>query len=445
MRGGIGHNRPPAEIDLDIATPEVFEPLLGNHRYKGAFGGRGSGKSHFFAELLVEQAIMRPGLRAVCIREIQKTLADSVYALIVDKIKALGVEPLFDIQRDRINTPGGGVIIFRGMQNSTAEQIKSLEGFHIAYVEEAQTLSTASLRQLRPTIRRDPTPEDPYVSEIWFAWNPRFATDPVDDFLRGPVLPPDAIVVNANFSDNPFFPNSLKLEMEFDQRRDRELYEHVWLGEYEKHSESRVFTNWKVQEFEAPEDTIFYFGADWGFAADPTVLVRIFIVGRTIFIDHEAYAVGCEIDHTPYLFAGLRDADIRKLNGQAYRSLSVDQRKWQGVPKCREFQIRSDSARPETISYMQKHGFPKIVPAIKGAGSVEEGVKFLQGFDIVINPRCVHTIGEFRHYSYKIDPHTEVPTSVLADKKNHVIDSARYALEEVRRKTTVFRSRKLPI
>ncbi|MXV35776.1 PBSX family phage terminase large subunit, partial [Saccharibacter sp. EH611] len=157
---------------LDIQTPRVFAPLLQPARYKGVWGGRGSGKSHFFAEYLVAQAMMRPGLRAVCIREIQKSLNMSVKQLVTDKIMAHGLADKFELLDKEIRTPGDGVIIFQGMQNHTADSIKSLEGFDVAWVEEAQSLSAHSLKLLRPTIRKR-------GSEIWFSWNPSHAEDPV--------------------------------------------------------------------------------------------------------------------------------------------------------------------------------------------------------------------------------------------------------------------------
>lgn len=212
---------------LAIETAEVFEPLLAPRRYKGAYGGRGSGKSHFFAEMLVEQAVLRPGLRAVCIREVQKSLKDSAKKLIEDKIQALGVGHLFDVQTVEIKTPGGGSILFQGMQDHTAESIKSLEGMDVAWVEEAQTLSEKSWRMLRPTIRKE-------GSEIWASWNPRRKADPVDAFFRGEKAANDndIAVVMANWRDNVWFPKTLEAERIRDKAGDPDAYPHVWEGDY---------------------------------------------------------------------------------------------------------------------------------------------------------------------------------------------------------------------
>ncbi len=383
---------------LSIPTARAFVPLLNPARYKGAHGGRGSGKSHFFAELLVERCMMQPGLRAACVREVQKSLKHSVKLLVEDKIAVLGAYG-FEILDTEIRTPGGGVIIFQGMQNHTSDSIKSLEGFDIAWVEEAQSLSQRSLDLLRPTIRKA-------GSELWFSWNPNRPTDPVDVLLRGDQTPTDAVVVEVNYSDNPRLPAELKADLEDDRRRDPDKFAHVWGGHYSLNSEARVFRNWKVEEFKTPADAVHRFGADWGFAIDPTVLVRCHIDGRTLFVDAEAWGVGVEIDKTPALFD--------KIEGS------------------RKFLIRADSARPETVSYMKRQGY-RIQSALKGQGSLEDGVEFLRSFDIIVHPRCAKVIEELTLYAYKMDEHTGDILPMLEDKNNHTIDALRYALEELRR------------
>lgn len=344
---------------------------------------------------------MDPNRSTVCVREVQRTLSQSVKRLLELKIENLGVGDYFDVQEAVIKSRrGDGRIIFQGMQNHTADSIKSLEGYDCAWVEEAQSLSDRSLKLLRPTIRKP-------KSELWFTWNPDEATDPVDVLLRGESPPPDAIVQRVNYTDNPWFPDVLRREMEYDRARDHDMYAHVWLGDYVRNTETRVFRNWRVEEFEAPADAIHRLGADWGFSIDPTVLVRCHIIGRKLYIDHEAYMVGCEIMDTPALF--------------------------HTVPESEKWPITADSARPETISHMQKNGFPKIMPAVKGAKSVEDGIEWLKSFDIIVHPRCRHTIDELTAYSFKTDPMTGKVLPVLEDKDNHVIDALRYACEGARR------------
>ncbi len=217
---------------LRIETAAAFEPLLHPARYKGAHGGRGSGKSHFFAGLLVEDALRSPGevglgLTGVCVREVQKSLKDSAKRLLEGKLSdfGLGEADGFKVFTDRISTPKDGVIIFQGMQDHTAESIKSLEGFRRAWVEEAQTLSATSLQLLRPTIRVD-------GSELWFSWNPRRKIDPVDMMFREGEPPTGAKVVQANWSDNPWFPSALEQERQDCLRDTPDQYDHIWEGGY---------------------------------------------------------------------------------------------------------------------------------------------------------------------------------------------------------------------
>jgi phage terminase large subunit len=218
---------------LRIPTAPVFKPLLAPARYKGAYGGRGSGKSHFFGELMVERCLMNPGTLAVCIREVQKSLLQSSKRLIEAKIQSLGVGQRFQILHDRIVTPGDGLIIFQGMQDSTAESIKSLEGFDVAWIEEAQTLTARSLSLLRPTIRKE-------GSELWANWNPRRKSDAIDDFLRAR-RPENAVVVQANWRDNPWFPDVLGEERRLDLQIYPERYAHIWEGDYARAFEGAYF------------------------------------------------------------------------------------------------------------------------------------------------------------------------------------------------------------
>lgn len=395
---------------LDLQTARVFEKLLAPKRYKGAHGGRGSGKSHFFAELLIERCVIDPTVRAVCIREIQISLAQSVKRLIEDKIRSLKVQARFRVLKTHIdvlddNGRAVGIIIFMGMQNHTADSIKSLEGYDIAWVEEAQSLSQHSFSLLRPTIRKD-------GSELWFSWNPVSPKDPVDKFFRENPQH-DVVCVEANYKHNPWFPEVLRTDMEYDKKRDPDRWLHVWCGQYLKLSQARVFRNWRVgtrEEFDIRElisETPRY-GGDWGYAVDPTVGIKVKIIGRNLYICAEAYKIGLEIDHSPAFFDSLDNGEMRR---------------WVSI---------ADSARPETISYMNRHGYPKMKAARKGPGSVEEGVEFIKSYDVIIHPDCVHTIDEFTFYSYEIDKKTEEVTPVLADKKNHVIDAVRYAVETVR-------------
>lgn len=378
--------------------PDWAERLWEPSRYKVMRGGRGSAKSRSAASALLLQAATYPH-RVLCAREIQKSIKDSVKRLLDDEIKRLGLEDFYESIENEIRGKNGSLFIFAGLRGNSAS-IKSMEGITRCWVEEAQTISQSSLNDLVPTIR---TPG----SEIWFTYNPRFDTDPIDVMFKADELPPSTILLHVNYSDNPWFPDVLRTELEYDKRRDNDKYLHIWEGQYQTSSEARVFRNWTVEEFERPAGTIHRLGADWGFSVDPSVLVRCSIEGNRLYVDYEAWQVGCEIVNLPELFMS--------------------------VPEAEKWPITADSARPETISHMQRNGFPKIRSAIKGPKSLEDGVEFLKSFDIVVHPRCKHLIDELTLYSYKTDPLTGLVMPILADKDNHVIDAIRYACEGARR------------
>jgi phage terminase large subunit len=211
----------------------VFAPLLEPARDKAIHGGRGSGKSHFLAEMIIDDSLSAPGesagegLRSICIREVQKDLAQSSKALIEAKLNAFGLNEAdgFKVYRDQISTPGDGLIIFKGMNDYTADSIKSLEGFKRAWWEEAHSATSTSVNLLRPTMRAK-------GSQMWWSWNPRRKTDAVDRLFRGDQIPTGAVVVRANWRDNPWFTDELEQERLDCLRIQPDQYDHIWEGGY---------------------------------------------------------------------------------------------------------------------------------------------------------------------------------------------------------------------
>jgi len=386
------------QISLDL--PEVFADLFEPSRYKVYYGGRGKGASWSFARALIIQ-VLQKGLRVLCTREYQNSIADSVHRLLSDQIEQMGLGSSFDITRTDIRCYSGGMFIFEGLRHNPTK-IKSMEGIDVAWVAEAEKTTAESLDILIPTIRKE-------GSEIWIEFNPDDEHDPV--YQRFVVnSPDDSVVKHLTYRDNPFFPEVLRREMEYDRKVDPDKHAWIWEGKTRSISDALVLHNkYSVQPFEHTVDDIerYYYGADWGFAEDPTTLIRCYVIGNELYIDYEAYGIGVDIDATPALF--------------------------DGVPECRKWPIIADNARPETISYMQKQGY-RMVPSKKGKGSVEDGVQYLRSFEhIYIHPRCVHTADEAASYSYKRDKTTGEVLPVIEDKHNHCIDALRYALELRRR------------
>lgn len=379
-----------------IKIARAFSEILTPARYKAYYGGRGSAKSWTFGRTLVSRAAYEP-LTILCTREIQKSIGDSVHALLEQQIESLGLTDLFDITKNSIRgVYSKSKFIYEGLR-SNAKEIKSKEGIDICWVEEAEGVSEESWKILIPTIRKE-------HSEIWVSFNPDDPSAPTyKRFITNP--PPNSICRKVNYYDNPWFPEVLRLEMEYDKRVDYEKYLHVWEGEPRVYTDAQVFHGkFRVEPFDIPENAEFMHGADWGFATDPTVLLRCFVIDKTLYISHEAYGVGCEIDKTPKLF--------------------------DEIPEANKYVIRADSARPETISYLKRFGYPRIEKVYKWAGGDADGIEFIRGFEnVMIHPRCKHVADEFRLYSFKIHKQTGEILPKLEDKHNHCIDALRYALQ----------------
>ncbi|HLH04961.1 MAG TPA: PBSX family phage terminase large subunit [Bryobacteraceae bacterium] len=378
----------------NIQFPAAFEGLFQPSRYKCYWGGRGGAKSWALARALLLKAVAGQ-LRILCARELQTSIADSVHRLLSDQIQAMNLDPYFEVARNSIKSVTGSEFLFKGIRHSVQE-IKSLEGVDICWVEEAQSVSAASWEILIPTIRKQ-------SSEIWISFNPVEESDPTyQRFVLHP--PPDAIVRKVGWEDNPWFPATLDAERRYMLELDLEAYEHIWGGHCRKISEAVIFAKRvSIEAFDTPDGARFFHGADWGFANDPTALVRCFIQDDCLYIDQEAFGYGVEIDETPQLF--------------------------DSIPTARYWPIKADSSRPETISYMRRRGF-NIMPAEKWEGSVEDGIAHLKGFRrIVIHQRCKHLQEERRLYSYKVDPKTREVLPIIVDKHNHGWDAIRYSLD----------------
>ena len=388
---------------------ETFLPASETVRHKICYGGRGSGKSWAFATMCVLRASVRP-VRILCARELQVSIRDSVHALLVDQIARLNLQHKFEIYDREIRGTNGSLILFKGLRGmrNDASAIRSLEGIDICWIEEAQYISRDSIDTLLPTIRKK-------RAEIWYTLNPNLSTDPVYQMIEQ--LPDNAIARKVNWSDNPWFDETgLPDEREYKQRVDPDGYRHIWEGYCREYSDAQVLRGkYVIQPFEPmPDWGEPLQGADWGFSTDPTTLVRIFVFQNVLYLHREVYKVGCEIDQTPALFDLVSD----------------------GFFDARKIHTRGDPARPETISYLNRHGYPLIKSAPSWKGSVQDGVAFLRSFEqIVIHPDCKHAIEEASLWSFKVNKLTGDVLTDLADGNDHIWDAVRYALAPLIRRS----------
>jgi phage terminase large subunit len=387
-----------AQVELPPKLVDLFAPKRGEMRYRAAKGGRGSGKSFTFALMAAIWGYAEP-LRILATRELQVSIKESFHAEVKNAIESLPwLAAHYEIGESFIRGANGTEFIFKGLRHNISS-IKSMAQVDLCIIEEAEDVPESSWRDLLPTIRAP-------KSEIWVIWNPRLDGSPVDKRLVK-AMPPKAQVVTLNYGDNPWFPEVLEAQRKYDQSSmDPALYAHIWEGAYLTNSNAQVLAGKvKVEEFTPEADWNGpYLGADWGFAQDPTTAVKCWIHERRLYIEHEAYKVGLEIDQT---------ADY--LKGR--------------IPGIENYTIRADSARPETISYLKRHGLPRVEGVKKWPGSVQDGIAHLRSYDqIVIHPRCKEAIQETRLYSYKVDKLTGDILPDIVDTFNHVIDATRYAL-----------------
>lgn len=381
------------DTNINLKVANIYKPLWKNAKRRNyIYGGRGSGKSHDVAEYCLFRAYQSK-IKVLCTRELQNSIADSVYSLLKNKITDMKLDFFFTVYKDRIVGNNGSEFIFKGIHNNVSE-IKSMENISIAWLEESQSLSRESIDVIVPTIRAP-------GSILIFTFNPYKDNDPI--YMEMKNATEDDLVIKANYSDNPWFPEELRLEMERDKKNDYQKYLWVWEGECLGLSDAQIFRGkYVVENFETPKNADFHFGADWGFANDPTTLVRSFIVGNDLYIDMCAGKVGCDLEDTPSLFNEVQGSSI--------------------------YPIYADSARPETISFMRSKHY-NVIAAEKWNGSVEDGIQYLRSFSCIhIHERCKAVAEEFDLYQYKVDRQTGEVLRVPVDKFNHYIDAIRYSL-----------------
>jgi len=384
---------------LKVEVLEQYLPIWNtDKRHLILKSGRGAGKSWAVAQYVIIKALERK-TRILCTREIQRTIRDSVYKLLTDTIERYELEKYFEVQRDKIISASGSEIIFTGLWQHINE-IKSMEGIGICWVEEAQAISIQSLEVLIPTIRA-------IESKILYTYNPFSENDAVlKKLIQSNRL--DVMVIETSYLQNPFLSKELLQEAEYDKQTNFALYRHKWLGEFYELNEAQIFAGkYKMTDMLPDRLEWIGYGLDFGYAEDPNVLVKIGIIGKKLFILDEKVGRKIEIDAMPSFLGEIKGLII------------------------------ADSARPELISYLRQRGY-KIIPAMKGAKSILEGIEKIKNFEIYIYKECEYTFSEFQTYSWKVDKTTGKIIPEPMDKYNHAIDAIRYALEGYRKLDTKF-------
>lgn len=408
-----------ANVALPAKLIPVFTPARGSVQYRGAHGGRGSGKSMNFAKMAAIWGVVYP-LRILCVREIQASIKESFHAELKAAIES---EPwlanAYDVGKDYLRSKVNSTdFLFKGLY-ANLNGVKSTAKVGLTIVEEAEDVSEDAWLALEATVLREPQ------AELWALWNPKLEGSPVDLRFRGspekPAMYPTALIAEMNYRDNPWFPAGLEtLRLAQRATLDPETYSWIWEGAYLKKSKASILGRHWQEGLRFPDDTWLgpYHGLDFGYAQDPTAAVRCWISPdeTELYIDREAGKVGLDLDDT---------AKFLK----------------EHVPGIEKHGIIADSARPESIAHLARakgpNGLnkadylPQIEGAVKGKGSVEDGLDHLKTYRIVVHPACKEVQNELLKYSYKVDRLTGEVLPVIVDKFNHYIDALRYALEKV--------------
>lgn len=377
-----------------MKLPYYGKRLFAPSRYKVVYGGRGSAKSETVGRVLLSRGMQEPR-KILCAREFQNSIRDSVHSTLKDIIYSDGLDNHYRVLANGIEGINGTQFIFKGLQSYNS--IKSIPNITDLWIEEAQTMSEDSFRIVIPTIRKQ-------GSEIYFTLNPENEDDVIYREFIAHEKRKNVLRLNANWKDNPFFPEVLKEEMEYLYSVNPDLADHVWGGQLRKNSDSQVFAGkYFMQSFDEQHLGMCYSGADWGFSNDPMAYVRCYVQGDTLYIRYAKHGQRIELP-----------------NIAAWMEM---------FPDVKKNRIRGDSARGDIISMLANLGF-NIIGAKKGSGSVEQGVDFIKGFKrIIIHPDAIDALSEFKNYSYVVDKRTGECSRDLIDAFNHIIDALRYALE----------------
>jgi len=395
-----------AQIEL---PPKIVANFAQETRHRVFKGGRGSGKTRSLALMSAVKVYQlaeaqREGVW-LCSREHLNSLADSSLEELKAAIRSVDwLNAYFEIGENYIRTKNRRIsFVFAGLRMNL-DSIKSKSRILGNWTDEAESVSEAAWRKLVPTIRAE-------GSENWVSYNPESADSATHKrFIENP--PTRCVTTTINHQDNPFFTAELEEERLDDQRLRPETYGHVWEGEFLTITESQIFKDkFVVEDFE-PQDYWNgpYQGVDFGFSQDPTVAVRVWEWDNVLYVEYEAGSKALEINRMGPFFDD-------------------------NIPGFELYTTRADSARPELVSYLQKHGFEKVVSVKKWPGSVEDGVAFIRAYEkVVIHSRCSSTAREFRVYSYKVDRNSGDVLPIIVDLNNHYIDAIRYALAPIIKK-----------
>jgi phage terminase large subunit len=386
----------------ELRIPDKLAPLFTPSRFKVLYGGRGAGKTESIARVLIVRAC-QDRIRVLCTREVQTSIAQSVHSTLKSVINQLNLNSFFTVTDKGIKGINGSEFIFAGLSNETVSSIKSIASINYCWCEEASSLTQHSFDLLVPSIRAE-------NSEIWFSLNREKDEDPVSKLFIISNPPPNSIVISINYWENPFFPEVMRQDMLHMKETDYDRYLHVYEGKPTSHSHACIFKDKFISKEFKPDEDLWspLYGADLGFAVDPSVLLKCWVYEDRLYVEHEWYKIGV----APSLLPAYYDT----------------------IPGARNHIIYVDGGGLGigTVNDLKRNGFPRVQAAPKWSGSINDGIERLRSFDkIVVHPRCPHTLYDLSNYSYKIDKRTEEILPEIVDKHSDCVDALRYAITPI--------------
>lgn len=391
----------------------AFYPFIRDydHRFEIYYGGAGSGKSHFIAQKIIAKALVYDR-KVLIMRKVGSTLKDSVWQLVLDTLSGLGLLKYCGVNKSifQIELPSGSILLFKGMDDS--EKIKSITGITDIWCEEATEFSEEDIEQLNLRLRARAE-----ALQMFFSFNPVSKANWVYRrwFAKGVEITPDTVIHQSTYKDNRFLPDDYVATIEKMAKTNPTYYRIYALGEFAS-LDKLVFSNWKVGTVEDTHDWDMLCGLDFGYTNDPTAFVVSFVQGETLYVAKE------------FVRTGLLNNQIATVITDLGFSKST---------------IIADSAEVKSIEELRRDGLHRIYPAVKGQGSILQGIQKLQQYDIVVDPDCEHVITELQNYAWKKDRATGEYINEPIDEFNHCIDALRYSLQctdKYKRLTTVSKS-----
>jgi len=390
-------------MKVNATFPDKLDFLFEPHRYKVAYGGRGSGKSWSMARALLIKAANEP-TRVLCAREIQKSIKQSVHTLLNDQIQSLGLGAFYEVLEAEIRGLNGSTFSFTGLATNTVESIKSFEGCDVVWVEEAQTVSKKSWDILIPTIRKP-------NSEIWVSFNPNIDTD--DTYTRFVVNPPEnAKVVKVNYTDNPWFPEVLETERQHSLKTNPD-YANIWEGDCKAAVDGAIYSN-EIREAQEGNriTTVPY---------DPMMKVHVVM---DLGWNDSMSVILCQKGISDLRIIGYIEDDHRTLDSYSaqLKNLSYN---WGTMFLPHDGQSKDFKHGISAEDIMKKLGWDiRIVPK----ADIESGIKLARmNFHRIYFDKSAQRLVEcLKNYRRSINSATNEPGAPLHDEYSHGADAFRY-------------------